>query len=164
MKYLILLSSVVLLISTVTNADPFECKKGYAGACDPDPSSKTPTWLATYAFDIINTQQEKDYIKYDDPYYFLKRQLVWLLVSIGAGVALVRFDYHWWRKTAWPLGATSVILLVLVFVPGSGRGSAGAAGGCVWVPSVFNLRNCRNSRWSLGWHRGWRAWDDAAGT
>jgi hypothetical protein len=70
MKYQMLVFAVVLLIPNVTNAEPFECNIGYAGACDPDPSNLYPQTLAEDAFDIINTQQEKDYIKYDDPYYF----------------------------------------------------------------------------------------------
>jgi cell division protein FtsW len=54
---------------------------------------------------------------FSDPHHFLKRQLVWLFISLVAAIAFVRFDYHWWQKTAVPIAIAAVVLLVLVFVP-----------------------------------------------
>ena len=69
---------------------------------------------------LASTSSVKGSVRFDDPQYFLKRQLVWLLLSVCIGVVVVRFDYHWWRKFAAPLALVSVVLLALVFVPGIG--------------------------------------------
>ena len=52
-----------------------------------------------------------------DPYYFLKRQLIWMVLGLGACVGAAFTDYHLWRKT-WKIWfGVSVVLLVLCFVP-----------------------------------------------
>ena len=52
-----------------------------------------------------------------DPYYFLKRQVIWLLIGIGVCVAGAFTDYHFWRKT-WKIWfGISAVLLALCFVP-----------------------------------------------
>lgn len=79
--------------------------------------------LALLSFGIVmlaSTSSVKGTATFDDPHYFLKRQLIWALMSLLAGVILFRFDYHWWQKLSVPLAVTSVVLLVLVFVPAIG--------------------------------------------
>jgi cell division protein FtsW len=52
------------------------------------------------------------------PYFYLKRQLQWLmLVAVPAGVFVARFDYRRWRKLAVPLYIFVALLLVLVLTP-----------------------------------------------
>ena len=52
-----------------------------------------------------------------DPYYFLKRQLIWMVLGLGACFAGAFIDYHFWRKT-WKIWfGVSVLLLALCFVP-----------------------------------------------
>lgn len=61
-----------------------------------------------------------------DPMFFVKRQLLWLaLAALAAGV-ISRIDYHWWRTLAAPIFIVSVILLVLVLVPGIGAKVGGS--------------------------------------
>ncbi|MDI6775523.1 MAG: putative lipid II flippase FtsW [Verrucomicrobiota bacterium] len=62
-----------------------------------------------------------------DPYYFLKRQLIWLLVSALVGLAIARFDYHWWQRLAMPALVGALTLLALVFVPKIGMEIKGSA-------------------------------------
>lgn len=57
---------------------------------------------------------------YNDPYFFLKRQLVWLLVALIAGHLASRLDYHRWRDIAPFLFLFSLLLLAIVLVPGIG--------------------------------------------
>lgn len=54
------------------------------------------------------------------PHYYLQRQLAWLGLAIIAGVIVARMDYRQWRRFAIPLAAVTVLLLVLVFIPGLG--------------------------------------------
>jgi cell division protein FtsW len=55
---------------------------------------------------------------FGDPFYFLKRQLVWLATGIVAALAVSYMDCRWWKKAAPPLGVLTAALLVLVLVIG----------------------------------------------
>ena len=59
--------------------------------------------------------------KYTDPGYFVKRQLIWLVLSFFAACVAARFDYRLYKKLAIPLAVVSVLLLVLVRIPGIGH-------------------------------------------
>ncbi len=63
---------------------------------------------------------------YDDPTYFLKRQVAWLLIAAVAGWVALRFDYHWWQKLATPIGILAVLLLGIVLIPGIGTVAGGS--------------------------------------
>jgi len=54
------------------------------------------------------------------PHYYLQRQISWLVLAFLAAVLVTRLDYHVWRRFAIPLMVVTLILLVLVFVPGIG--------------------------------------------
>jgi len=54
------------------------------------------------------------------PYFYLRRQFLWLLLAIIAGTVVAKFDYHHWRRLAIPLVILTIVLLVLVFLPGVG--------------------------------------------
>jgi cell division protein FtsW len=66
---------------------------------------------------LASTSNVKASAAYRDPYYFLKRQLVWLAAAAATAVAASRFDYHRWQQLALPLAVVSVVLLALVLVP-----------------------------------------------
>jgi cell division protein FtsW len=52
-----------------------------------------------------------------DPYYFLKRQVIWLLIGTAACVVAAFTDYHFWQRSwKWWFGI-SALLLALCFVP-----------------------------------------------
>ena len=60
---------------------------------------------------------------YADPHFFVKRQLMWLAISVTVVFVASRFDYHWWKET--PLITVGfyvvvVMALLLVFCPGIG--------------------------------------------
>ena len=59
--------------------------------------------------------------KYEDnSTYFWRRQLIWLALSFCMACVAARFDYRHYRKLAVPLAAVSLLLLVLVRIPGIG--------------------------------------------
>ncbi|MFH1522263.1 MAG: putative lipid II flippase FtsW [Patescibacteria group bacterium] len=58
------------------------------------------------------------YAKFGDSYYYFKHQLFGLLLGLVAGWFVSRVDYHRWKKYALPFLIFSIILLVLVFIPG----------------------------------------------
>ncbi len=59
--------------------------------------------------------------KYSDASYFVRHQLVWLLVAFSLAFVAARFDYRFYQKLAIPLAAVSVFMLILVRIPGIGH-------------------------------------------
>ncbi|MBI4415169.1 MAG: putative lipid II flippase FtsW [Candidatus Kerfeldbacteria bacterium] len=67
------------------------------------------------------------YEKFGQSDYFFRRQLFSTAVGLLAFFFLSRIDYHVWRKFAFPFLLLSVILLVMVFLPGIGFRAGGAS-------------------------------------
>jgi cell division protein FtsW len=55
--------------------------------------------------------------KYDDSTWFLKRQLLWVLLGVAAMIVTARVPYMYWDRWRIPVLLGSIILLGLVFVP-----------------------------------------------
>jgi cell division protein FtsW len=55
-----------------------------------------------------------------DPHFYLRRQLLWLFISIIVGTFVAKFEYRHWQRLAIPLVLVTIVLLILVFVPGVG--------------------------------------------
>jgi cell division protein FtsW len=75
-----------------------------------------------------------------DPYFFVKRQLMWLGVGLVVCLIASRLDYHFWQKTWWVWYLVSIALLSLCFVHGIGHRINGSArwlgfGGFTFQPS-----------------------------
>jgi cell division protein FtsW len=64
--------------------------------------------------------------QYNDAYYFLKRHLLFLLVGVIGTACIMAIDYRDLQKIAKPLLMGSIILLVLVLIPGIGKSISGA--------------------------------------
>jgi cell division protein FtsW len=58
--------------------------------------------------------------QYDNAEHFIARQLIWLSVSLMAGIVCARIDLRWVRTKALPLAGLCVLLLILVRIPGFG--------------------------------------------
>jgi cell division protein FtsW len=63
---------------------------------------------------LFSTSSVRALASFHDSHYFLKRQLLWLLMALCAGMALTCFDYHYWQKLAVPVAVSSILLLLLV--------------------------------------------------
>jgi len=65
---------------------------------------------------------------YEDAYYFLKRQILWLAVAALAGLAASRLDYHLLQTRAvfTVLLSSAILLLTLVLIPGIGSKIGGS--------------------------------------
>jgi cell division protein FtsW len=75
---------------------------------------------------LASTSSVRGSAAYQDPHYFLKRQLIWLLLALAMGYMVCHVDYHWWQKLIVPFSLLAVVLLVLVFVPGIGAKVGGS--------------------------------------
>lgn len=79
--------------------------------------------LSLLGFGIVmlaSTSAIKALASYDDPHYFVKRQLIWLILALVVGLFAGRIDYHRWRFLALPLLVLTVLLLTMVLIPGIG--------------------------------------------
>lgn len=56
--------------------------------------------------------------KHGDSFFFLKRQLAWILLGFGALYAGAVVDYRWLRRWTYPLLAASLFLLFAVLIVG----------------------------------------------
>ncbi len=65
-------------------------------------------------------------ITYSDSFYFLKKQLIGIAVGLVGYIVFSLIDYHLLQKLGWLLFGFSVLLLLLVFVPGIGVTNYGA--------------------------------------
>jgi cell division protein FtsW len=59
--------------------------------------------------------------RFQDPYFFLKKQLFWALLGAGTLWAALRLDYRLLEKAMLPALVVAVVLLVLVLVPPIGQ-------------------------------------------
>jgi len=58
--------------------------------------------------------------------YYLKRQLVSLLIGMSIWILIQNINYQFWKRFARTIFYISLLLLVLVFIPGIGFGHGGA--------------------------------------
>ncbi|MCL1886331.1 MAG: putative lipid II flippase FtsW [Betaproteobacteria bacterium] len=72
------------------------------------------------------------------PTHFLFRQCVFIMMGLCAGLVVSRIPIHFWQKYAPHLFVLTLFLLVLVLIPGIGKGVNGARR---WLPfKIFNLQ------------------------
>jgi len=64
--------------------------------------------------------------RFQDPEFFLKRQVAWLGLGVLLMHAVSRIDYMLWRKLAIPVLVCMVALLIVVLIPGVGVVTKGA--------------------------------------
>ncbi|WP_223701474.1 rod shape-determining protein RodA [Sutcliffiella deserti] len=76
----------------------------------------------------------------NDPYYFVKRQIIWYIIGIGIMVAIMFFDYELLENLALPFYSLGLILLVAVHFVGTIRNGSQRwinLGGFMLQPSEF---------------------------
>jgi len=64
--------------------------------------------------------------RFQDPGFFLKRQIAWLAFGLLLMHLTSRIDYTFWKKLSIPMLACIVLLLILVLVPSLGVAAKGA--------------------------------------
>ena len=56
---------------------------------------------------------------FNDSMFFLKRQLIYVVIGFGLLVAALKLDYHWYQRLVYPILIGVLILLALVLVAGT---------------------------------------------
>lgn len=65
-------------------------------------------------------------VRFDDPYFFFKRQLIGVVLGFIAMFILSQVDYHLYRKWSFAIFSVAAFLLILVLIPGVGSEAYGA--------------------------------------
>ena len=87
------------------------------------------TVIALLCFGVVmvySSSAVSAYVNFNDSYYFLKRQVIWVTLGVMAMLFAINVDYHVWRKLAKPIFIATLVLLVLVLIPGFGKVVNGA--------------------------------------
>ena len=60
-------------------------------------------------------------INYDDPWFFVRRHIIYLCLAMIASAVLLMIPTVFWRKYGWLLFFVAAFLLTIVLIPGIGR-------------------------------------------
>ncbi|WP_044470614.1 putative lipid II flippase FtsW [Mannheimia massilioguelmaensis] len=84
---------------------------------------------------------------FDDPFYFAKRDALYVILSIGVCYYFVKVPMETWESWHKKLFIIAVILLILVLIPGIGKSVNGARR---WIPMiVFNFQPAEFAKLAL---------------
>ncbi|MDO8498824.1 MAG: putative lipid II flippase FtsW [bacterium] len=75
---------------------------------------------------VYDASQFEAFRDFGDKYYYIKQQVFWVVLGFGALGFFSFFDYHRLQKLAIPFFLFSLLLLLMVFVPGLGVKAGGA--------------------------------------
>lgn len=75
---------------------------------------------------VYDASQFEAFRDLGDKYYFIKQQVLWFVLGFTSLIFFSLFDYHILKKFTTPFFLVSLLLLVLVFVPGLGVSAGGA--------------------------------------
>jgi cell division protein FtsW len=56
-------------------------------------------------------------VKYDDPYFFFKKQLLWVVIGLVAMIVVMKINYLRLRELSLPLMVAAIVCLILVITP-----------------------------------------------
>jgi cell division protein FtsW len=83
---------------------------------------------------VLSASSVASLTNYGSAWYFFERQLLWTALGVVAFIVASRVDYHAWRRWVLPLLLVSLVLLVLVLIPGIGIYVSGSRR---WLGSGF---------------------------
>lgn len=85
--------------------------------------------------------------RFDDPFYFFKRQLLFANLGFIGMIAVSKLDYNFYKKRATGILLASFVLLILVLIPGIGLVRGGARS---WIGiGAFSLQPSEFMKLSL---------------
>ncbi|MBI4714257.1 putative lipid II flippase FtsW [Candidatus Uhrbacteria bacterium] len=89
---------------------------------------------------LLSASSPIGYEQFSDSYYFIKHQIIFgLIPGIAAMFLFAKISYTFWQKHAWNLLILSVVLLVLVFIPGISAG-IGTAHSWISIGGYFSVQ------------------------
>jgi cell division protein FtsW len=105
--------------------------------------------LLTFAglFFIFESSSISAFRNYNDSFYYFKFQLLWFLIGILLMFFFSIFDYHRLYYFSFPALLISIILLILVLIPGIGHSVSGARR---WIDlGIINIQPSELAKFSV---------------
>jgi len=87
----------------------------------------TLTLLALGLTMVFNASTVMAQAQYQDPYFFIKRQVLYALLGVGVLILGRSINYRAYQRLTYPFLIITLICLILVFIPGIGGKVRGAA-------------------------------------
>lgn len=75
---------------------------------------------------VYSSSAVRGYIQYDDPYHYLKMEIIWVVSGLAAMIFSMMVDLRFLRKFVKPILVIAIALLIAVKIPGLGRKVNGA--------------------------------------
>ncbi len=75
---------------------------------------------------VYSSSAVRGFIQFDDPYHYLKMEMMWVTIGLVALFLSMRVDLQWLRQFAKPALFLAIALLIAVKIPGIGRKVNGA--------------------------------------
>ncbi len=73
---------------------------------------------------VFSSSQTTGLAEYNDSFYFLKKQILWLLIGFSAMIIVARVNHRWLRRFSYPAIIGSLVMLVAVLFIGRRAGGA----------------------------------------
>jgi len=67
-----------------------------------------------FVFSLLAVYSGSGQYSVSDPYFYVKRQVIWYIIGVAVMVAVARFDYDLLERLAWPIYSLGIGLLVMV--------------------------------------------------
>lgn len=78
-------------------------------------------------FFVFSASSVYAFSKYGDSFFFVKKDLAWVLVEVAGLIIFSKIDYRRLEKMAFPFLLLAILLLVMVLIPGLGNNANGAS-------------------------------------
>lgn len=75
---------------------------------------------------VFSASQYVTIVRFQNPFFFVEKQLLWALIGIVAMIVMMNFDYFKLKRFAGVIVILAFILLILVLIPGIGKEVNGA--------------------------------------
>lgn len=85
---------------------------------------------------VYDSSSAQAFVSFNDKFFFLKEQIKWVIVGLGAGAFMFFFDYKKLKLFALPILIGAIVLLIAVFIPGI---SVKAYGAHRWINLGFTV-------------------------
>lgn len=76
---------------------------------------------------VLSASSVQSLREHGSSWYFFKRQVLWMALGLAAFAVTAHVDYRRWRRWGAPLLVVSVVLLVVVLIPGVGIRAGGSS-------------------------------------
>lgn len=70
--------------------------------------------FALFVFSLLAVYSGSGQYSVSDPYFYVKRQVIWYIIGAAVMVAVARFDYDLLERLAWPIYSLGIVFLILV--------------------------------------------------